>query len=233
MCGLIGIVNKENGKFPVDLLRSLMLEARIRGQHATGIAYRVDHQGRPELKVHIEPRPVNEFVLPDDIYDADAVILHTRYSTSDLQWNQPNYAKDSALIHNGVVTQADPSTWKEEFGVDCKTRNDSEILLHMMLGNVRGKHPLDLVNTSQACIYLDAGYGKMMFWRNEQRPLYYVDGPDFLVVASTKDIMVRAGIPSNLVWSCKPCVEYQVDIKSGSLTNGQVRIPNEDLQEEF
>jgi glutamine phosphoribosylpyrophosphate amidotransferase len=226
MCGLIAVVNKENGKFPVDLLTSLLLEAHIRGQHATGMSYIVGN----ELRHHIEPRDAKSFHIPFDVYDAKAAMIHTRYSTSDLQWNQPNFNESTSIIHNGVVTQADPLEWEGIFGVRCKTKNDSEILLHLMN---QGKHPLELVNTSQACIFMDSIRQELSFWRNEQRPLYYVNNDDFLVVASTKDIIYRAGILGMDVWKCLPCVDYTYDLHTETLTQHSVRIANEDLQEEF
>lgn len=225
MCGLVGIVNKENGKFPVDLLRSLMIEAQIRGQHATGIAY---SDGMGLLKVHIEPNPAGQFEVPDGLYDATMAIVHTRYSTSDLQYNQPNFDCGIALIHNGVVTQSEPDTWKDEFGVNCGTKNDSEILLRKMIGGV---HPLTLENTSQACIAIDASLRKFSFWRNEQRPLYYVNNDDFLVVASTKDILKRAGLGVYEIHQCECCVDYTYRYPiSNSLTKTKIRLSQEDLQ---
>ena len=56
------------------------------------------------------------------------MIGHCRYSTSDLQYNQPIYNDDYSIAHNGVVSQEMPERWKELYGYDCKTKNDSELI---------------------------------------------------------------------------------------------------------
>jgi glutamine phosphoribosylpyrophosphate amidotransferase len=225
MCGLVALVNKENGKFPVDLFRSLLVQARIRGQHATGVAYITD-----SLKSVNESVPAVMFDIPKDMYDAKVAIGHTRYSTSSLDWNQPVTNGHGALIHNGVVTQSLPKYWFGEFGVRCKTENDSEILMHMIQ---IGHHPLTLKNTSQACVYVSPDYDVLRFWRNEERPLYYMENDEFFVVASTKDIMTRAGWVDGTPIECKPGVEYRYITKSTSpsrLSSKQIVEPSEDLQ---
>lgn len=225
MCGLIAVVNKENGKFPADMFKSVVYQAQIRGQHATGLAF----DNADELVVMIKALPATNVDMPIELYDAKMAMCHTRYSTSNLLWNQPNYTEHTALIHNGVVTQADPEKWEELFGVECATGNDSEILLRLM---EQGRHPLHLENTSQACVYMDVAKGQLKFWRNEQRPLYYLENNDFLLVASTVDIIHRLGINRSFdyVHRCEPCVEYTYDINKKSLSQEQVRIPSEDLQ---
>src|SRR5690606_27463593 len=204
MCGLVGIVMKQTGKqFPVSHFVALMNEARIRGQHATGVSY--FHNGK--VVTHKEPVPADRFEFPEELANSPLAIGHLRYSTSDLQYNQPNSTPVRSLVHNGVVTQEPYDQWEDLFGVKCETRNDSEIFLRLM---ERGVHPLSLVNTSQACIAMETIGGKqrMSWWRNEQRPLYYVELSDLFVVASTKDIIKRALGNVGEIRECVPCVNY-------------------------
>lgn len=231
MCGVIGLVNTNpNKSFPTELLRRMANEAQIRGQHATGIATLDDRNYMEVGKVAI---PASEYKFEHMIipYNTRAVIIHCRYSTSDLAFNQPMETEGLALIHNGVVSQADPSEWKKLFGVECETRNDSEILLRLI---EQGYHPLDVQPSSQACILLDAIARKLFFWRNEERPLYYTINSDYLAVASTRDILLRsAAATDDDIWQCEPCVDYSVDLLLDTpfaLHTRSIRIASDDLQ---
>lgn len=228
MCGLVGIaVTSWGTKFPTQQFKALMAEARIRGQHATGVAWAYDYGHR----IKKDPVPEDQFDYPD-LDGSQIAIGHLRYSTSDLEFNQPNAVDNMSLVHNGVVTQEPPERWEELFGVKCDTRNDSEILVRHM---EKGEHPLHLVNTSQACIAINAepeGDRSLYFWRNEQRPLYYVQFPEFIVVASTADIIHRAlDVPLDQIKQCEPCRSYSFSVgDNGELHSTLVREPLEDLQ---
>lgn len=220
MCGIVGVKQPDGSTFPVLAFSKLMEQASIRGVHATGVSYSLDCR----LVTRKEPVPWDRFELPQaQMVLSTGAIGHLRYSTSDLDYNQPNHVGGLSLVHNGVVSQADPSTWEELFGVQCETRNDSEILARMMLD---GRHPLTLVDSSQACIAID-DKGTIRFWRNEYRPLYFSFFAGALVVASTSDIIRRA-LPLTEVVRCDPCVEYTWDGKL--LTSVQIREPMEDMQ---
>jgi glutamine phosphoribosylpyrophosphate amidotransferase len=233
MCGLVGYAVKDPKDFDLDLLIRMSLEAQIRGQHACGIAI-ITHDGY--LNVWQHPFPIDQ-VNWDEFEDFKirAAIVHTRYSTSDLHFNQPNYTTDSAgipetaLIHNGVVTQSDPKRWFNMFGVNCATKNDSEILAHLYAGGVR--HPLSIQPSSQACVVLDNRDSSIRFWRNEERPLYYFFDEHRLVVASTWDILLRSNACyGHSAMKCNPCVEYALSLDTFRLPASRIREPKEDLQ---
>lgn len=232
MCGVMGIAVMPGKKFPVDLLTRMAHEAQIRGQHATGAAW-LRGDGLLDNNSLAVPAAFFPFELIKG--DTTAAIVHTRYSTSDLGHNQPmlNFGVDhlttSALIHNGVVSQASPEQWEEKFGVRCDGRNDSEILAKLYQAGV---HPLTLRDTSQACLLLDATDNTFRFWRNEQRPLYCTITKEYIAVASTKDILIRSGaLPRGFgAKECFPCAEYKVDLNSFTLYHEQIRLPDEDLQ---
>jgi glutamine phosphoribosylpyrophosphate amidotransferase len=217
MCGVVAIKQLEGRSFPLAEFKLLMSEASIRGVHATGVSYSIDGQ----VKTVKLPVKCGEFPFPEELSRCDGAIGHLRYSTSDLRYNQPNQIGELALAHNGVVTQAAPESWPEKFGVHCETKNDSEILLQLL---ARGTHPITLRETSQACVTLTPE--SISFWRNEQRPLYYVQTEDYVAAASTADIIKRAlGLEATRT---SPCVVYDFD---GSMFLLRQYVPPlEDLQ---
>lgn len=226
MCGLVGLAMKPGFEFNTRAFGALMKEAQIRGQHATGISYVVDHV----LHTLKEPVPQDKFKYPAELSQATVAIGHLRYSTSDLEFNQPNATEFQALAHNGVVTQAPPEQWEQMFRVNCKTRNDSEILLQMFQKETP-EHPLFLHESSQACVMIDVDPAgdSLMFWRNEQRPLYFYEDDAFLAVASTRDILVRAGYAEN-IQECMPCVHYTYNSTYNKLISTLIRPSRLDLQ---
>lgn len=223
MCGIVGLLVKK-GEFPFDLFKRLLEECQIRGQHATGIAYEVNGK----LKVVHEPVPARQFELPSDFRVTRVALGHTRYSTSDLEYNQPIAVGDRAIVLNGVITQADPNCWPAMFGgVECEGKNDAELLLRV------NQHPLLIEPSSQAALLLDAERQSLSFWRNEERPLYFVDREDMLIVSSTQDIFRRCGVVGEVIRST-PCVEYKTSLWGRGdlhyLKKTQIRQPRTDLQ---
>jgi glutamine phosphoribosylpyrophosphate amidotransferase len=169
-------------------------------------------------------------------YKIRAMIVHTRYSTSSLDWNQPIYIDDCfsipevAMIHNGVVTQAHPRRWKDLFGVTCSTENDTEILAHLYADGIT--HPLKIEPSSQACIVLDLRDKSMRWWRNEERPLYYAANSRRVVIGSTKDILLRSGAEYPVsIQRVDSCMEYALALDSFTIDARHIREPREDLQQ--
>jgi asparagine synthetase B (glutamine-hydrolysing) len=115
------------------------------------------------------------------------MIGHCRYSTSDLEFNQPMFHTDKSIVHNGVITQELPDNWKELYGYDCITKNDSELVLH-------SRDPLrEFSNMSMGVVELHKDR-KLRFYRNGKRPLYLTNVPNGCIITSTADIAKRAGI---------------------------------------
>ena len=198
MCGIIGFKSK---KF-LDMkeVQGFLLQSKIRGQHATGIAWVEDKQ----LKYKIVPDPATDLEIPK--IKTKLLIGHCRYSTSSLEYNQPIVYDNMAVVHNGVISQADPKTWEKKYGLKCRGKNDSELILRQMQ---RDEHPYDL-GGSIACIVIDnSGKTPILYWfRNEYRPLYHTYtnkyeptghgqfkdlGTKTFILASTKDIFKRMG----------------------------------------
>ena len=172
MCGVAGFISKE----PRNLLefQEVLDEIGIRGIHSTGVSW---IGGDGEIKTKIEPVPYYEFSIPDE--STTAAIFHTRYSTSNIDFPQPVYNSDVAVVHNGVITQMEFEHWKTIFGYGGTYRCDSVLLLDPQ------RHPLvEFPDSSMAVIELRKDGIK--FYRNGQRPLYCAGNDDYQIVASTK-----------------------------------------------
>jgi asparagine synthetase B (glutamine-hydrolysing) len=118
-------------------------------------------------------------------------LAHTRYSTSDLKFNQPLGDERFAIAHNGVVTQEPKARWKKLYGYACTTGNDSELLLQAL----KCRHPpLETFPNCSAAV-IEVHNNKMLrAYRNGKRPLYFTFRSNGIVVTSTADIGERAGV---------------------------------------
>lgn len=191
MCAIIGYVST---KPDWDLVRRLFLESSVRGLHATGAVWY--KQGK--LHMAKEPLPAAEFLLrhpPEEWQDEDGslrFIAHCRYSTSDLEWNQPFLRKDGSrgLVHNGVVSQAPPETWEDTYGVRTEGRNDSELLLH-------SDDPWEQFPDASVAVCELLADGTLLAYRNGKRPAYFSPLRDRgYAITSTLDIARRCGLPT-------------------------------------
>ena len=213
MCAVVGAFSKT--KVDLDLFQKVMVQSMIRGKHASGIAW--NNNGKLAYRIIDESA---NFLAFKNI-DTNMIIGHARYSTSDLNYNQPIKTDKIAIVHNGVISQEHPDTWKDTYGYDFDTKNDSEIVLRSYENN---KHPLQL-DGSIATIILDmTEKPTILFFRNEQRPLYYSTDKD-IYIASTKNILERSGFEHIL--KTDSCVEYKID---GKFSTNLIRQSKTDLQ---
>ena len=213
MCAVVGAFSKTI--VDLDLFQKVMVQSMIRGKHASGIAW--NNNGKLAYRIIDESA---NFLAFKNI-DTNMIIGHARYSTSDLNYNQPIKTDKIAIVHNGVISQEHPDTWKDTYGYDFDTKNDSEIVLRSYENN---KHPLQL-DGSMATIILDmTEKPTILFFRNEQRPLYYSTDKD-IYIASTKNILERSGFEHIL--KTDSCVEYKID---GKFSTNLIRKSKTDLQ---
>lgn len=186
MCAVIGAVIKSPSLKDFENLKRVFHESKIRGMHATGLAYIKNGE------VHIDRKPVPADQFPFDFpsyvnEDGNLYLIgHCRYSTSDLEYNQPIGNKDVAIVHNGVISQDLPEHWKDKYGYDCETKNDSELVLH-------STNPLDeFSNMSMAVCELSSVRKEMTVYRNGKRPLYLTTLTNGSIITSTANIAKRA-----------------------------------------
>jgi glutamine phosphoribosylpyrophosphate amidotransferase len=192
MCSVIGAIIKEPRAEDFLMLHRVFLESKIRGMHATGISY-VKHG-----KIITEKRPVPAdefpFNFPSYVNEDGSLYMigHCRYSTSDLEFNQPIANENLSVVHNGVITQELPENWKELYGYDCETKNDTELILHTAEDCISPL--LRWKDSSLAVIELHVDK-VIRFYRNGKRPLYLTNISNGCIITSTADVIKRAEVP--------------------------------------
>lgn len=218
MCGIIGVSLTKATLQDMKKVFNLIQESSIRGIHATGISIVVDGKIKTH-KVHEAAAAfLNRHWVKHMIENGDNLMMlgHTRYSTSDLRFNQPLGDEDIAIVHNGVITQELPASWGEAYGLKTKTTNDSELIL-ACINN--GEKPLEKFHGSMAVCTLSSRM--LTAFRNGQRPLWYCQQSNGVIFASTKDILLRSGFKNPI--KCDMFTEY-ICIK-GKLTKQLCPIP--------
>jgi glutamine phosphoribosylpyrophosphate amidotransferase len=192
MCSVIGAIVKEPTAEDFLMLHRVFLESKIRGMHATGISY-VKHGKIITEKL---PVPADEFpfYFPSYVNEDGSLYLigHCRYSTSDLEFNQPIANENLSVVHNGVITQELPENWKELYGYDCETKNDTELILHTAEDCISPL--LRWKDSSLAVIELHVDK-VIRFYRNGKRPLYLTSISNGCIITSTADVPKRAEVP--------------------------------------
>jgi|688.fasta_scaffold00051_27 glutamine phosphoribosylpyrophosphate amidotransferase len=235
MCSVIGAFFDHPSKKQLTLLKNVFIESKIRGMHATGISYIQNN----EIITIKKPIPSDEFFKDVDFEDhfinEDGnlyMIGHCRYSTSDLEYNQPIYNDDISIVHNGVITQELPENWKSIYDIVCQTKNDSEFILKTL---EQKKEPLSAwPDTSMAVceLYSDK---KIRFYRNAKRPLTMAVFNNGVIVSSTKDILKRANTVEEdfITLDCDMNVIYTIDSQRFQISNELISTNRKDLQYEL
>ena len=194
MCSVIGAIIKEPRAEDFLMLHRVFLESKIRGMHATGISY-VKHGKIITEKL---PVPADEFpfYFPSYVNEDGSLYLigHCRYSTSDLEFNQPIANENLSVVHNGVITQELPENWKELYGYDCETKNDTELILHTAEDCISPL--LRWKDSSLAVVELHVDK-VIRFYRNGKRPLYLTNISNGCIITSTADVIKRAEVPGS------------------------------------
>jgi len=188
MCAVIGAILLEPTKQDFAMLKRVFLESKIRGMHATGITY----VKNGEVHIHKEAKAADEFDFDFEEYlneDGNLYLTgHCRYSTSDLEYNQPIGNESHAIVHNGVITQELPENWEKKYGYKTVTKNDSELVQH-------SNDPLsEFSHMSMAVCEITACTKELTIYRNGKRPLYLTSMANGAIITSTVDIANRAGL---------------------------------------
>lgn len=193
MCGVVGISLDDISPRDLVLVKNILRETQIRGRHASGIAW-WDGKSVECVKDSIPMTDLVDKVPWKKIIAKGGIrmIAHCRYSTSDLEFNQPLGDSQYMIAHNGVITQSPPETWEEYYDDTFDTRNDSEILLKEM---AKG-HPTLYTDSrfpgaSISVVSIDSS-GSVSGWRNTLRPLWRTDLDNGYIYTSTRDIVHRA-----------------------------------------
>jgi glutamine phosphoribosylpyrophosphate amidotransferase len=225
MCAVIGTVLENPSLKDFEMLKRVFLESKIRGMHATGLSYvKANSIVTQKLPVAADKFPFDfESYLNEDgnLY----LVGHCRYSTSDLEYNQPISNDALSVVHNGVITQELPEKWKELYGYDCETKNDTELLLHTIQEDVS---PLGRWKDASLSVCVLSREKNLKVFRNGKRPLYLTSLENGVIITSTADIPKRAGITSQ---SIEVEMETYLNFDSGLTMTAEVnRTGNKDLQ---
>lgn len=227
MCAVIGVYLQQPTAEDFEMVRRVFLESKIRGLHATGISFLPAWSDG--IETYKEPVPADKFEYLNDIgslVNSDGnlyLIGHCRYSTSELQYNQPMESPTKSIVHNGVITQELPENWKELYGYDTLTHNDSELILH-------SEDPLrEFAHMSMGVVELTTDK-KIRFYRNGKRPLYLTTVKNGSIITSTKDIAKRAGLknPTEVLFSTYITID-----ELGAAMFERVHTPERDYQENY
>jgi glutamine phosphoribosylpyrophosphate amidotransferase len=189
MCAVIGAIIKDPKPSDFDMIRRVFHESRIRGLHATGMSVIFNNK----VMTFKDPVPADKFIhldnLEEMVNDDNVLYLigHCRYSTSDLEYNQPIANDEHAIVHNGVITQELAENWDKLFNYKCLTKNDSELVLH-------SDSPLEEFPDASMAVCELTDNKKLLVYRNGKRPLYLNMLPNGCIITSTENIAIRAGI---------------------------------------
>lgn len=187
MCAVIGAIILEPRVEDFSMLHRVFLESKIRGMHATGISY----VKNGKIVTDKLPVPADQFPFnfPSYVNEDGSLYLigHCRYSTSDLEHNQPIGNSQHAIVHNGVITQELPERWKDLYKYKCETKNDSELVLH-------SGSPLEEFSDMSMGVCELTNDKKLLAYRNGKRPLYLTSISNGCIITSTADISKRAEV---------------------------------------
>ena len=195
MCGIVAVDIQDISSDQIEEVKRLLIETEIRGRHASGISW----YANKKVNTIKAPVPVTELLEEFDIYRCVddnnghlAMIAHIRYSTSDLEFNQPIDGGDFAIAHNGVISQSPSDQWEEIFKMGVPTgKNDSELIL---MSHKADKHPLEsFPEASMAVVTIDH-LGHVHAYRNGKRPLWLTKTYNGWIATSTEDIVHRAKV---------------------------------------
>lgn len=145
MCGLAGIILKEKSRSTSDLqgvkagFESALINARVRGTHATGYA-KIDSLGRHQIvKQNLDAidfvSSFDDYINSIGLMDMNTTVLmgHTRYATQGSprvnRNNHPIRAGKTIGTHNGWVSN-DKELF-EHYDLDRFAQVDSEVIFRM------------------------------------------------------------------------------------------------------
>jgi glutamine phosphoribosylpyrophosphate amidotransferase len=204
MCAVIGVIIQNPTPRDLETVRNVFFESKIRGMHATGMSY-LPHWSDKVETVRMEGS--SEKFIAHHLHHLDYLVNedgnlyligHTRYSTSDLEFNQPIANSSLSVVHNGVTSQELPEKWEELYGYKCETKNDTELLLHTIQEDVSPLRRWKDASLSVCVLQRSETSKALKVFRNGKRPLYLTNLPNGSIITSTVDIARRAGLTAEI-----------------------------------
>lgn len=193
MCGIGGI--RRYGPEPIteDQIRVLLCCLERRGNHATGIAI----MNGAEISVFKDDEPAWNFVtskgfekfLKENLRETtETVLLHTRWATqgspSKNENNHPVYAGESAIVHNGGISN---EVWLyKDLKLDRKAEVDSDIIRAIVDAKGITQEAIRTLNRMAGSAAIAAVHPKF---------------PGKLLLARSGSPLVLASTPNQLMWA--------------------------------
>lgn len=229
MCGIVAVDIKDVASDQIESIKKVLVETEVRGRHASGISW----YSMGNVRTVKASKPISELLEEFDIYrcvDENnghlSMIAHIRYSTSDATNNQPIIAPvlgedgeykfnnegatsgDLSVVHNGIITQSDPSTWEDLFGLGkTYSSNDSELVYNSFMN---GFHPLEeFPEASMSVAYINR-IGQVHAFRNGSRPMWITNTYNGSIATSTSDIITRSGLEHQEHFKSSAGVDYDL-----------------------
>ena len=211
MCGLAGI--RKFGKTPITGEEMVLLLCNLehRGQHATGVAL-VNPDGIRVLKAplpawkYTKSKEFEEFLNANLTENTTIALLHTRWATGGNpehnENNHPMWDGETAVVHNGMINNADFIFNQTKFKKTCGT--DSDILRAIIAEHgmeEKGLRELNKLSGSAAVACVSTKHpGKLLIARSGSPLVYGFDEEaDKLYWASEAQAIIKAAKPYRLV----------------------------------
>ena len=138
-----------------------------------------------------------------------AVLYHTRYCTSG-EDNQPIDWDGSSIAMNGVIHMGTKKEMEKRYNIKMKTDNDAEVLIQYLDSYSFEELCVMWPKVSIAAVLVNKK--KFFAFRNERRPLWLIEKQSSLLIASTQDILKRAGADYRKAKLLKPEKVYSWEI---------------------
>ena len=186
MCGIFGIISDKRSNF--EDIHQLATHAEQRGKDSSGLLY---YQGE-NYCVEKSDNTITELLRGISIESATEVVLgHSRLITNGLSDNQPVIRDGLAVLHNGIIVNAD-----ELWGDTLKKRQykvDSEIIAALAADHIEQEMPLDNLPSFilkkckgiVSCAVVAPSLGKLILFSNNGS-LYIGKRPGSVLFSSEK-----------------------------------------------
>lgn len=189
MCAIAAYSSTNRGAWPAFL--RVLHESKIRGLHAFGFAW-CNSVGVVRTSKFLE---FGDLLDAMEIIQPLKTIVHCRYSTSGdyrtMENNQPLLRANQALAFNGVIDMGTKAEMEARHGVTLQTENDGEVPLA-----VQPEDPFKFFDGFQGSFAgLLLSPSGIRAYRNSRRPAWVTRSGEATMVASTADILRRAGLP--------------------------------------
>ena len=129
MCGIFGVIANNNNKIKSVINKSQFNDfikfSERRGRDSSGFV----NIALDQFKITKRDKSLSDVISYQEIKNSTVCFGHSRLVTNGFKDNQPVVAKNSILIHNGIVVNSDDIF--EELGIEKKLEIDSEVILSL------------------------------------------------------------------------------------------------------